>query len=172
MAVQPKVCYLVISGAMTTRFMPDLIRELTHFKLPIYTFMTEGASRLISPWRLAEQPGHRLVESYFDPILSGQSEPGLTLVAPATFNTINKISQGIADTLPLSLVAEAIGAGWPVIVVPSLNAHLAQHPRFNTSLDTLRRWGVTVCGPQQDGEMMQMASVETVIAQVQSIMKP
>lgn len=164
----PKVIYLIISGAVSTPFTPDLIRELTQFDLPIYTFLTDNASRLISPWQLAEQSGHRLVEGYFDPSLAGEREPGLTLVAPATFNTVNKLSQGIADTLAHSLAAEAVGAGWPVIVAPAVNTHLANHPRFNQSLDILRGWGVTICGPHHTGDMMQMASIETIIAAVSS----
>lgn len=168
--IRPKVIYLIVSGAVATHFLPDLIRQLPRFKLPIYTVMTDSAHHLISPWRLVEQPGHRLVESYFDPILTGEREPGLTVVAPATFNTINKISQGIADTLPHALAAEAIGAGWPMIVVPAVNSNLAGHPRFKQSLDTLRTWDITICGPQQAGQLTQMASVETVIADVASIL--
>lgn len=166
-----KVIYLIISGAVSASFTPDLIRELTQFNLPIYTFMTDNAPRLISPWQLAELPGHRLVEGYFDASLAGEREPGLTLIAPATFNTVNKLSQGIADTLAHSLAAEAIGAGWPVIVAPAVNAHLANHPRFNHSLETLRGWGVTICGPHQTGDLMQLASVETIIAAVSSILE-
>lgn len=167
----PKVIYLIISGAISTDFAPNLIRELTQFNLPIYTFMTDNASRLISPRQLAEQPGHRLVEGYFDPSLAEEREPGLTLVAPATFNTVNKLSQGIADTLAHSLAAEAIGASWPVIVAPAVNAHLAHHPRFNHSLDTLRGWGVTICELHQAGDMMQMASIETIIAAITIILE-
>ncbi|MCB9078124.1 MAG: hypothetical protein H6631_11065 [Anaerolineaceae bacterium] len=167
----PKVIYLIISGAVSTNSTPDLIRELTQFDLPIYTFMTDNAFRLISPWQLAGLPGHQLVEGYFDPVLAGERKPGLTLIAPATFNTVNKLSQGIADTLAHSLAAEAIGAGWPVIVAPSVNAHLARHPRFSQSLNTLRSWGVTICGPHQTGDMMQMASIETLIAAVSTILE-
>ncbi|MCB0164032.1 MAG: hypothetical protein KDI79_07400 [Anaerolineae bacterium] len=167
----PQIIYLIISGAVSTNSAPDLIRELARFDRPIYTFITDNASRLISPWQLAQQPGHRLVEGYFDASLAGEREPGLTLIAPATFNTVNKLSQGIADTLAHSLAAEAIGAGWPVVVVPAVNAHLANHPRFNHSLDTLRSWGVTICEPHLAGDLMQMASVETIIAAVSSILE-
>jgi flavoprotein len=35
------------------------------------------------------------------------------VVAPATFNTINKWAQGISDTLALGLLNEATGLGLP-----------------------------------------------------------
>ena len=36
---------------------------------------------------------------------------GVVLFAPCSFNSLNKLAHGIADNLPLSLVAEAIGRG-------------------------------------------------------------
>jgi phosphopantothenoylcysteine synthetase/decarboxylase len=162
--------YLVISGASSARVTPDLIRSLAQFDLPIYTFLTAGAHNIISPYNLADQQGHTLVEGYFDPVLMDQRDPGLTLVAPATFNTVNKISQGIADTLPHSLVAEAIGAGWPVIVVPALNAALANHPQFRQSIETLRAWGVTVLDSHMDKELLMMAPIDEIIAAIKAVL--
>jgi phosphopantothenoylcysteine decarboxylase/phosphopantothenate--cysteine ligase len=128
--------------------------------------MTEAARGIISPYNLADQEGHQLVTSYYNPALLNGRAPGLTLVAPATFNTLNKISQGIADTLPHSLVAEAIGAGWPVIVVPAMNRNLANHPQVARSLKILREWGVTVLESHLEHNLMLMASLDEVIEAV------
>jgi phosphopantothenoylcysteine synthetase/decarboxylase len=103
-------------------------------------------------------------------LLNGR-EPGLTLVAPATFNTLNKISQGIADTLPHSLVAEAIGARWPVIVVPAMNAHLANHPQAIKSIKTLQEWGVTILESHLEKDLLIMASVEEIISAVKTALR-
>jgi phosphopantothenoylcysteine decarboxylase/phosphopantothenate--cysteine ligase len=113
-----------------------------------------------------------LISSYFNPALLNGREPGLTLVVPATFNTLNKISQGIADTLPHSLVAEAIGAGWPVIIVPSMNVNLANHPQMARSLKTVREWGVLVLDAHKEahleGDLLMMASIEEIITAVKT----
>jgi phosphopantothenoylcysteine synthetase/decarboxylase len=103
-------------------------------------------------------------------LLNGR-EPGLTLVAPATFNTLNKISQGIADTLPHSLVAEAIGARWPVIVVPAMNAYLANHPQAIKSIKTLQEWGVTILESHLEKDLLIMASVEEIISAVKTALR-
>jgi phosphopantothenoylcysteine synthetase/decarboxylase len=166
-----KCIYLVVSGASAARSIPDLIRALGVLNLPIYTFLTEGARSLISPYNLADQQGHRLVDSYFDPILIDGRAPGLTLVVPATFNTLNKISQGIADTLPHSLVAEAIGAGWPVIVVPAMNPPLAKHPQVAQSLKTLQRWGIIVLEPHLHGDTLMMVSIETILGRARAVIE-
>jgi len=160
--------YLVVSGASSARCVPDLLEILVQFKRPLYTILTDNAYRLISPYNLVDHPGHTLIDSYFDPVMVDERQPGLTLVAPATFNTLNKISQGLADTLAHSLVAEAIGAGWPVIVAPSMNQALYNHPQVSRSIALLQNWGVTVLEPRPERELLMMASVEEIAAVVKS----
>jgi phosphopantothenoylcysteine synthetase/decarboxylase len=66
------------------------------------------------------------------------------VVAPATFNTINKWAAGISDTLALGLLNEALGLGLPIVAVPIPNAALARHPAFHASVRFLRGSGVEV----------------------------
>jgi len=68
--------------------------------------------------------------------------PDAIVVAPATFNTINKWAAGISDTLALGLLIEAIGKHLPVVALPFLNAAQAEHPAFPGSVDRLRAVGV------------------------------
>ena len=61
---------------------------------------------------------------------TGNPTPGTScrsrmIVAPAMCNTIAKWAAGISDTLPLSLIVEAVAKGVPVIAMPSSNH--AQH---------------------------------------------
>ncbi|NUP19020.1 MAG: flavoprotein [Streptomyces sp.] len=80
------------------------------------------------------------------------------LVAPATTNTINRWALGITDTWAIGFVAEAIGKGIPLTVMPCVNAAYAQHPQLQLSLETLRTAGVQVLygpggfEPNQPGE--------------------
>jgi phosphopantothenoylcysteine synthetase/decarboxylase len=66
------------------------------------------------------------------------------VVAPATFNTVNKLAGGISDTLAVGLLNEGIGLGLPIIVVPWPSIQLSRHPAFKRSVTLLREWGVTV----------------------------
>jgi phosphopantothenoylcysteine synthetase/decarboxylase len=158
-----KAIYVIVSGSSSARMIPDLLQRLPRFDLPIYTILTDNAPLVISPYNLVDQAGHTLIDSYFDPVMVDERQSGLTIVAPATFNTLNKLSQGIADTLAHSLAAEAIGAGWPVIVAPSMNQALFNHPRVAQSIDILRAWGVTVLQPELTDDLLMMASVENII---------
>jgi len=94
---------------------------------------------------LSEQTGHPV---RYDYKLPGEPdvlpEPDAIVVAPATFNTLNKWAAGIADTLALGLLCEAIGRGLAVVVLPYLNAAQAEHPALAGSIDRLRTSGVRV----------------------------
>jgi phosphopantothenoylcysteine synthetase/decarboxylase len=66
------------------------------------------------------------------------------VVAPATFNFVNKLAAGIADDYALSVVGEAIGMGRPVAVLPFVNSALARRTPFLRAVASLREEGVTV----------------------------
>lgn len=82
--------------------------------------------------------------------------PDAVVVAPATFNTVNKWAAGIADTLALATLCETYGTGVPVAVLPCVSATLAAHPAYRESLARLRgmgvRFGEPFSGePREDG---------------------
>ncbi len=95
--------------------------------------------------------GVQVVESYFDIAIRPRPPCGVVLFAPCSFNSLNKLAHGVADSLALSVAAEAIGRRTPVIVAPSLNRPLLAHPMAQASLATLPRWGVRVVPPVDDG---------------------
>ncbi|MGW0812208.1 flavoprotein [Streptomyces viridiviolaceus] len=68
--------------------------------------------------------------------------PDAVVVAPATFNTVNKWAAGMADTLALATLCEACGLGVPVVVLPCVADALTAHPAYRESLTRLRGMGV------------------------------
>jgi phosphopantothenoylcysteine decarboxylase len=69
------------------------------------------------------------------------------LVAPATFNTINKWAAGLNDTLALGLLNESLGRDVPVAVIPWLNSALRAHPVYARNLARLSDAGVRIADP-------------------------
>src|SRR5215467_4350581 len=137
--------YLVLSGTTTAARCPELLRELVRLGFStVIAIPTPNASRVVAPRELADVEGAQVVESYFDLAIRPRPPRGVLLFAPCGFNSLNKLAQGIADNLALSVAAEAIGRGTPVIVGPSLNQPLFDHPRAQESLRTLPTWGITV----------------------------
>ncbi len=68
----------------------------------------------------------------------------MVVVAPATYNTINKWAQGISDTYALGVLAEVTGLDIPVVVLPFVNSALAGRIPFRRSVDALRSERVRV----------------------------
>ena len=66
------------------------------------------------------------------------------IIAPATYNTINKLALGIADTYVLTTAAETIGRGVPTVIVPFVNTAFAARKPFLASVESLRQEGVAV----------------------------
>src|SRR5258705_7375433 len=147
------VVYLVLSGTTTAARCPDLLRELVRLGFStVIAIPTPNASRVIAARELADVEGAQVVESYFDLAIRPRPPRGVVLFAPCGFNSLNKLAHGIADTLALSVVAEAIGRRTPVIVGPSLNAPLLIHPVAQASLKKLPEWGVIIVPPVDAGE--------------------
>ncbi len=152
------VVYLVLSGTSTAARCPEILHGLVQLGFArVIAIPTPNASRVVAPRQLADVQGAQVVESYFDLAIRPRPPRGVVLFAPCSFNSLNKLAHGIADNLALSVVAEAIGRGTPVIVGPSLNQPLLDHPVAQASLRTLARWRVTVVPPVDAGEGPRLA---------------
>jgi len=152
------VAYLVLSGTTTAARCPEILGGLVGLGFSsVIALPTPNASRVIAPRDLADVNGVQVVESYFDLAIRPRPPRGVVLFAPCSFNSLNKLAHGIADNLALSVVAEAIGRGTPVIVGPSLNAPLLNHPEAQASLNRLPAWGVTIVPPVDEGEGPRLA---------------
>ncbi len=157
------VAYLVLSGAATAARCPELLRGLVGLGFAtVIAIPTPNASRVIAPRDLAEVEGVQVVQSYFDLAIRPRPPHGVVVFAPCSFNSLNKLAHGIADNLALSVVAEAIGRGTPVIVGPSLNAPLLNHPEAQASLRKLSGWQVRIIAPVDDGAGPRLARTGTV----------
>ena len=161
------VVYLLLSGTTTAARCPEILLGLVGLRYrSVIAIPTPNAARTVAPRDLADVPGVQVVESYFDLGIRPRPPRGVVLFAPCSFNSLNKLAHGIADNLALSVVAEAIGRGTPVIVAPSLNAPLLAHPVAQASLRTLPGWGVTIVPPVDDGEGPRLAPTEVLMAAV------
>jgi phosphopantothenoylcysteine synthetase/decarboxylase len=161
------VAYLVLSGTTTAARCPEILGGLVGLGFStVIAIPTPNAWRVIAPRDLADVAGARVVESYFDLAIRPRPPRGVVLFAPCSFNSLNKLAHGIADNLALSVVAEAIGRGTPVIVGPSLNAPLLNHPEAQASLKKLPAWGVAIVAPVDEGEGPRLAPSAVLVEAV------
>jgi phosphopantothenoylcysteine synthetase/decarboxylase len=73
--------------------------------------------------------------------------PVHVVVCPATFNTVNKLAAGIADTYAHGVLCEAVATGVPLTVVPTVGPRLSGHPAYGRSVELLTAVGVRFVDP-------------------------
>jgi phosphopantothenoylcysteine synthetase/decarboxylase len=158
------VAYLVLSGTSTAARCPEILRGLVGLGFStIIALPTPNAARVVAPRELADVEGVQVVQSYFDLAIRPRPPRGVVLFAPCSFNSLNKLAHGVADSLALSVAAEAIGRATPVIVGPSLNAPLLNHPEARASLKKLPTGGVTIVPPVDEGEGPRLAPTAALL---------
>jgi len=155
--------FIIVSAAGAARRIGELIQGAVAAGWTTYLVGTPSLELIDQPAALLDQPGAHRIDAYGQPPLE-RFPFGTMLVAPCTFNTFNKLAGGIADTLATAMVADAIGAGRPTFIAPSMNPGLWNHPRTRTSLRELRAWGCTIIDPQISADRVVMASADTVLS--------
>jgi phosphopantothenoylcysteine synthetase/decarboxylase len=139
------VLYVVACGGRPAGDLPQFVRHAQDRGWDICVIATPSGIKFLDPGPLAALTGHPIRFDYKRPDEPDVfPPPDAFVVAPATFNTINKLAAGISDTLALGLLNEAVGTGLPIMAVPFPNQMLARHPAFVASVTTLRSWGVNL----------------------------
>lgn len=140
-----RILYVIACGSPAARNVHLLVALAQAAGWEVCVVATPDGRKFVDDSALAAQTGH--------PVRSAFKNPGdpdvlpdahAMIVAPATVNTINKWSAGIADTLALGLLVEGQGRGLPIVAVPYTNTAMAAHPAFLESIGRLRGWGIAV----------------------------
>jgi hypothetical protein len=139
------VLTLVVCGAPLASRAPELLRAATERGWQACLVITSAAQAWL--------PGVQEIPAESPVPGSQRPRPDALLVFPLTFNTGNKWALGIADTYPLSLLSESLGAGSPIVAVPTVNDRLWAHPCWARSLSVLRRAGVVLVDPVGGGQL-------------------
>lgn len=107
---------------------------------------TPSAMEFIEPQPLGSLTGYPVRSTYRSSPGTGRSLPATdaVVIAPATYNSINKIALGLADNYAMTSVAELIGRQVPTVVVPFVNTALAARAPFRHAVASLRDEGVRV----------------------------
>jgi phosphopantothenoylcysteine synthetase/decarboxylase len=141
-------CTLILTGAPLTERGADLASALVEFGWQVRVVATQAALPWVDVDAITRASGVPPRVEARDPSQPKSPRPDAVVIAPATFNTINKLAAGIADTYAHSTACEAIGAGATVVVVPMVNTLLWGHPALAGSLRFLEAAGVRLVDVQ------------------------
>ncbi len=142
-----RTLYLIVCGAGPAPHAGRLVVAAQQRTWDVHVIATPAAMAFIDLHSLEELTTHPVRSQYRLPG-EGQRDSlpnaSVIIVAPATYNTINKWAHGTSDTYALGILAESIGLGIPVVVLPFVNSALAAHFAFGRSVRALRTAGVRV----------------------------
>ncbi|MBT2233400.1 flavoprotein [Nonomuraea sp. NEAU-A123] len=145
-----KVLYIIVCAAGPAPDVGRLVALAQDEGWTVQIIATPPALDFIDAPELEKQSGRPVLSQYRKPNEPKSPRADAIIVAPATYNTINKFASGIADTYALGLLSEAPGLGIPVVILPFVNTALASRDPFQRSVDRLRAEGVRVLlGPAQ-----------------------
>ena len=137
------VLYLIACGSRPAADLPEFIAYAQAQGWQVCVVATPAALRFLDVHRVEEVTGYPVRHDYKQPDeVDVLPAPHAYLVAPATFNTINKWAGGASDTLALGLLNEALGLRMPILAAPFVNSGLAQHPAFLRAIRELDDAGV------------------------------
>jgi hypothetical protein len=145
-----RVLYLIVCSAGPAGQVSQLVQLAQDQGWAVQIIATPPGMYFIDVPKLEAQTGRPVRSQYRAPGESRSPRADAIIVAPATYNTINKWANGISDTYVLGILAEAPGLGIPVVVLPFVNSALAGRPPFQDSVTKLRAEGVQILlGPGQ-----------------------
>ena len=144
---------LLVCGGIAAFKAPLTVRALRRQGAEVTCFVSPEALRYVTADTL-EWAATRPLVTRLSPQaehLSGSGGFDAYLVAPATYNTINKLAAGIADTVLTATLASALGrlerGKAAILVAPTM--HGTMHNRILVgSLERLRELGVRVIPPR------------------------
>jgi phosphopantothenoylcysteine synthetase/decarboxylase len=137
------VLYGVVCAAPAASTVGDFVRLAQRAGWLLRVIATPMGRRFVDADELAELTGDRVRMDFRMPDEADELPTAdAVVVAPATFNTINKWAAGVADTFAVALLCEMTGLGVPIVAVPQVKDALARHLAFGRSLEVLRGMGV------------------------------
>jgi phosphopantothenoylcysteine decarboxylase/phosphopantothenate--cysteine ligase len=151
MLLQNKRILLGVTGSISAYKACDLARLFVKAGATVRVVMSESATRFISPLTFEALTKNSVLtnatESWGSSLnhIDISKECDIFVIAPATANTINKLSKGIADTL-LTQVALACKA--PIVIAPAANTTMLENHYTQGSIKMLGVNDITFVKPQ------------------------
>ena len=140
--------------------------------------MTENATNIIGPLTLETLSKNRVYVDMWDKNPHYEVEhisladwADIVLIAPATYNIIGKVANGIADDM-LSTILSAVALRKPVFFALAMNVNMYENPILNENIDKLKAYGyrfidtnegLLACNYEAKGRMKEPEEIVDII---------
>ncbi len=169
---------LVVSGSIAAFKAAALASQLVQDGYGVQAVLTRGGSQFVGAATFEGLTGNPVVQDVFEPghamdHISLVDEIDLSLVYPASANTITRLRAGFSDDMAGCLfLANNFRKPW--WIAPAMNSHMFEHPAVTEALDVLQGWGCRIlptgegllaCRTTGAGRLMEPEQIAGLIAE-------
>ena len=151
-----KKILLIICGGISAYKSLEVIRLLKKKEAIVKTILTKSAKKFVTPLSITSLSQERVYDDLFNSTNEAEMDhislsrwADLILVAPATANTIAKLSAGSSDDLASTVI---LASNKDIFLSPAMNVRMWEHPSTKENLNKLKNFGYKIIGPEI-GEM-------------------
>ena len=176
-----KKILLIICGGIAAYKSLEVIRLLKKNGSSVKTILTNNAKNFVTPLSVASLSQEKVYTDLFNSDNESEMDhislsrwADLILIAPATANTISKISFGLSDDLASTVV---FASDKKIFIAPAMNVRMWEHQSNKNNLKKLIDFGHEIIGPEV-GEMAcgeygmgKMSEPETIINYIKNYFK-
>ncbi|MGJ0316389.1 bifunctional phosphopantothenoylcysteine decarboxylase/phosphopantothenate--cysteine ligase CoaBC [Aliarcobacter cryaerophilus] len=153
MILKDKNILLAVTGSIAIYKSLELIRLFIKAGANVKVILSDGAKKFINPITFEAISQNKVLDESSESWDKSQNYnhiditkwADILLIAPATANTINKISCGIADNLLLQTV---LACKKKIIIAPAANTNMIENPITTKSVNNLKNLGFEVLQTQ------------------------
>ena len=147
-----KKILLIICGGIAAYKSLELIRILKKNGAKIKSILTVNGAKFVTPLSITSLSQEKVYIDLFD--MENEAEmdhislsrwADLILVAPATANTISKLSFGNSDDLASTVM---LASNKQIILAPAMNVRMWEHESTKKNLNNLKNFGYKIVGPE------------------------
>jgi len=143
---------LIICGGISAYKSLELIRLLKKQGAEVKTILTKNAKEFVTPLSVASLSQEKVYDDLFNAENEAEMDhislsrwADVILVAPATANTISKLSTGSSDDLASTVI---LASDKSIFLTPAMNVRMWEHPSTKQNLNKLKSYGYKIIGPE------------------------
>jgi phosphopantothenoylcysteine decarboxylase/phosphopantothenate--cysteine ligase len=143
---------LIICGGISAYKSLELVRLLKKQGAEVKTILTKSAKEFVTPLSIASLSQEKVYDDLFNAENEAEMDhislsrwADIILVAPATANTISKLSSGSSDDLASTVI---LASDKDIFITPAMNVRMWEHPSTKENLNKLKSYGYKIIGPE------------------------
>ena len=145
-----KILFIICGGVSAYKSL-ETIRLFKKNNAEIKTILTKSAKEFVTPLSVASLSQGKVYDDLFS--LENETEmdhislsrwADLIVIAPATANTISKLSQGSSEDLASTVI---LASNKKIFLAPAMNVRMWEHESTKNNLKILRDYGYKIIGP-------------------------